>query len=150
MTRLAAGMVIVAAIGVALAAARGESSSRSSWVLLALDGGAPADGPTRLAARHGPDRPLVDLAPGFAVARDADVSPDGGRVVFAGRRAETDPWSLWEVSATGSGLRQLRLDREAREPAYLDEARVVYAGRVEDEWALFVHGPSSTDRVTPR
>jgi hypothetical protein len=63
---------------------------------------------------------VVDLAPAFASACDPDVSFDGRKILFAGQRAEDDPWNIWEIDADGGGLRQItRESRDARHPIYL-------------------------------
>lgn len=60
------------------------------------------------------------LSEGFAAAADPDVSFDGSRIVFAGRRAAGDCWEIWEVGVDGSGLHQITDGfGDARGPIYL-------------------------------
>jgi hypothetical protein len=150
MTRLLASLLLVAAVGAAVIVGRGDSEAQAEWVLLTVERGATSPVRTRVVAQSAVGEPLVELSEGLVEARGPSPAPDGRRVVFAGRQADEDPWSLWEVDVTGDGLHEIATDREAREPAYADHGRVVYSGRVDDGWALFVRGPSGTDRLTYR
>jgi Tol biopolymer transport system component len=59
------------------------------------------------------------LSAGFHSAADPDVSFDGKRVVFAGKRQATDPWCIWEINADGTGLRQVTCGKsDCRQPVY--------------------------------
>lgn len=60
------------------------------------------------------------LSEGFASAADPDVSFDGTRVVFAGKKAASDPWCVYEVKADGTGLRPVTCGKgDCRQPVYL-------------------------------
>ena len=60
------------------------------------------------------------LSEGFVAAADPDVSFDGARIVFAGKRDGADPWEIWEIGVDGSGLRQVTDGLgDARGPVYL-------------------------------
>jgi hypothetical protein len=60
------------------------------------------------------------LTLGFASAADPDVSFDGRRILFAGRKAATDPWCIHEMRADGSGARLVTCGPgSARRPIYL-------------------------------
>ncbi len=70
-----------------------------------------------------PDGRVVELTQGtglFDVARPA-VSFDGTRVVFAGIRAVTDAWRIYEIGLDGSGFRQLTFD-DRQVPVPVDPA----------------------------
>lgn len=70
-----------------------------------------------------PDGRVVELTQGtglFDVARPA-VSFDGTRVVFAGIRALTDAWRIYEIKLDGSGFRQLTFD-DRQVPVPVDPA----------------------------
>jgi hypothetical protein len=59
------------------------------------------------------------LSSGFHSAADPDVSFDGKRVVFAGKKQATDPWCIYEVNADGTGLRQVTCGKgDCRQPVY--------------------------------
>ncbi len=59
------------------------------------------------------------LAEGFHSACEPDVSFDGTRIVFSGKRAREDDWNLFEIQADGSGLRQITRDLgNCRRPVY--------------------------------
>jgi hypothetical protein len=47
------------------------------------------------------------LTPDFSSAADADVSFDGQRIVFAGKRRAADPWQIYEMQADGTGVRRI-------------------------------------------
>jgi len=64
----------------------------------------------------GKARPLVS---GFHSSSDPQVSFDGKRILFAGKKRAGDLWNIYEVAADGTGLRQIT--REAgncRNPIY--------------------------------
>jgi hypothetical protein len=67
-----------------------------------------------------PDGSSRILIPDFHSACDPEVSFDGGRILFAGKRQPTDPWNIWEIEADGSDLRQVtdEID-DCRAPIYL-------------------------------
>ncbi len=59
------------------------------------------------------------LSEGFAAAADPDVSFDGKRILFAGRRAVGDVWQVYEMNADGSGARQISHGKSGcRQPVY--------------------------------
>ncbi len=60
------------------------------------------------------------LTGGFESAADPEISFDGTRILFAGRRKAGDPWCVWEMSSDGTGARQVTCGPgEARRPVYL-------------------------------
>ena len=63
-------------------------------------------------------RPRV-LSEGFESAADPDVSFDGKRVLFAGKKQASDPWCIYEVNVDGSSLRQVACGKgDCRQPVY--------------------------------
>jgi Tol biopolymer transport system component len=87
------------------------------------------------------------LTPDFESAADPEVSFDGGRILFAGRKNAGSPWCIWEMGADGSGARQVTCGRgDARSPVYQppvftltpkDTARsdrVAFIGADEAQW----------------
>ncbi|QOY86145.1 HzsA-related protein [Paludibaculum fermentans] len=59
------------------------------------------------------------LSDGFAAAADPDVSFDGKRILFAGRRAAGEPWQVFEMNADGGGVRQISHEKGGcRQPVY--------------------------------
>jgi cytochrome c553 len=59
------------------------------------------------------------LSGGFQSAADPDVSFDGKRIVFAGKKQASEPWCIYEVTADGSGLRQVTCGKgDCRQPVY--------------------------------
>ena len=54
-----------------------------------------------------PDLSTKVVSRGFHSACDPDVSFDGSRVVFAGKRKAEDEWHIFEIGIDGSSLRQV-------------------------------------------
>ncbi len=66
-----------------------------------------------------PDGSTSPLVKDFDSAADPDVSFDGKRIVFAGRKTASDPWGIYEIGADGSGLRQITSGPgDCRHPVY--------------------------------
>lgn len=80
-----------------------------------------------LLVHQGKPKPLVN---GFADAASASVSFDGARILFAGKKAATDPWQVWELELANKSLRQVTSGKDdAIRPLYLPDGRFVYAQR---------------------
>ncbi len=63
---------------------------------------------------------VTNLTSDFAAAGRADVSFDGQRILFVGRRTEGVPLRVWEMNVDGSGLRQIiGQARDCTEAIYL-------------------------------
>jgi hypothetical protein len=66
-----------------------------------------------------PDGNVRVLSEGFHAACDADVSFDGQRVLFAGKKGQDSRWRIWEMGLEGQGLRPVSPETlEARSPIY--------------------------------
>lgn len=60
------------------------------------------------------------LSTGFQSACDPNVSFDGQRVLFAGRKAVDARWRVWEIGVDGSGLRAITPETiDARHPIHV-------------------------------
>ncbi len=60
------------------------------------------------------------LTEGFHSACDPEVSFDGQRILFAGKKTATDSWNIYEIGLDGSGLRQITKGLgDCRSPLYL-------------------------------
>jgi hypothetical protein len=69
--------------------------------------------------RLAPDGSLSVLSRGFESACEPDVSYDGTRVLFAGRRAPSDPWNVFELTLATGEVRQVTRDLgDCRAPIY--------------------------------
>ncbi len=69
--------------------------------------------------RVSPEGVVRVLTPGFESAADPEVSFDGRRILFAGRKDAGSPWCIWEMGADGSGARRVTCGRgDARSPLY--------------------------------
>jgi hypothetical protein len=72
------------------------------------------------------------LTTGFHSAADPEVSFDGTKVLFAGRREAGDPWCIWEMRSDGTEVRRVTCGPgEARHPVYLP--------------AMYTLNPTATD-----
>jgi hypothetical protein len=79
-------------------------------------------------------RPLVS---GFAATADANVSFDGTRVLFAGKKTAQEAWQVWEVAITGGNARQItKCVGDCVRPFYLPGGFFVYAEKVRDRFVL--------------
>lgn len=78
--------------------------------------------------RLDPDGTLHVLTPGFHSACEPDVSFDGKRFLFAGKRTPQEPWNIYEMAIDGSGVRQItRGLGDCRYPGYLSTQYVITA-----------------------
>ncbi len=67
-----------------------------------------------------PDGRRRELLAGFDSACEPDVSFDGKRILFSGRRRASDPWNIFELSLEGGPPRQItRQTGNCRSPIYL-------------------------------
>jgi hypothetical protein len=70
------------------------------------------------------------LTAGFHSAADPDVSFDGKRILFAGKRHASDNWNIFEMAADGSGVRQITRDLgDCRSPSYQSKLNTLVADR---------------------
>lgn len=78
------------------------------------------------------------LSAGFVAAGDPQVTWDG-RLLFAARRGEGDPWRLWELRLPRGPLRPIGpAEGEAREPCQLPGEVLVYVARGPwGSWSLW-------------
>ena len=67
-----------------------------------------------------PDGNVRVLSQGFHSACDPDVSFDGQRVLFAGKKERESRWRIWEISLDGQSLHPVSPENlEARSPIYV-------------------------------
>lgn len=89
--------------------------------------GAPASGTLREPWAEGgrlvavqPGEPPRVLTGAFHSATEPDVSFDGTRIAFAGRKEADDAWCIWEMQADGTDARKVTCGPGgARQPVYL-------------------------------
>ncbi len=80
------------------------------------------------------------LSQGFYAAADADVSWDGKRILFAGKKSAGEPWQIYEMTLAAGAVKQLtRMAGDCREPAYQSR---IFSLDIPDPWpqAVFVSG----------
>lgn len=90
----------------------------------------------------------VGLTPQFVAVRDPEVSFDGQRVLFAGKRTLKDRWQVWEVRCDGKRLRQVTHARgDCAEPHYLPDGRILYVCGEGDANALYTSDADGSNVV---
>ncbi len=83
----------------------------------------------RIVVLH-PNGALRVLTKGFASAADPDISFDGRRILFAGKRKSSEDWNIYEMQADGSGLRQITRDLgDCRSPIYQSTLNTLVADK---------------------
>jgi len=77
------------------------------------------------------------LVPGFVNSADPDVSFDGKRVLFAGKKSPQDHWQIWEIGLGSNTPRRITSCKDdCVRPFYLPEDRIVYAERVAKQFVI--------------
>ncbi|MGE5113388.1 MAG: hypothetical protein ACM3JB_21190 [Acidobacteriaceae bacterium] len=85
---------------------------------------------------QGNTRPLI---PQFAASADPEVSFDGKRVLFSGKKSVNDPWQIWEIGIDGSDLRQASpAAGDTVRPLYLPENKIVFARKQNGRFVIEV------------
>lgn len=65
------------------------------------------------------DDPVSNLTPHFATAVDPEISFDAEHLLFAAKKASSDPWQIWEMRIDGTEPRCLTENLgDCREPVY--------------------------------
>jgi Hydrazine synthase alpha subunit middle domain len=86
-----------------------------------------------------PDGAVRVVSAGLQSACEADVSWDGQRLLFAGKRSVADPWNVFEVGVDGRGLRQVTRDLgDCRSPRYLSSFYTITENEPWDQVAFVV------------
>ena len=97
-----------------------------------------------LLVHEGKAEPLLQ---NFAATTDADVSFDGARVIFSGKKAAVDCWQVWELTLADHSIRQLTFEAtDAIRPLYLPGDRFVYAGETATGFQLRIAPVAQTER----
>lgn len=74
---------------------------------------------------------------GFAATADANVSFDGTRILFAGKREANNSWQIWQVAAAGGKAKRMTAcNGDCVRPFYLPGNRLVYAHRIDGRFEL--------------
>jgi Tol biopolymer transport system component len=111
------------------------------WVQLAS---APGSQVARL-VRSLPDGALRVLSEEFYSARDPDVSFDGERILFAGKRRQASLWQIYEMAIDGSGVRQIiDAPMDCRQPIYQS---TIYEITSDEPWYQISFVGSTDERV---
>jgi hypothetical protein len=92
-----------------------------------------------------PDGSLRILSEDFHSARDPDVSFDGRRILFSGKRRATSHWQIYEMASDGSGARQVvEAPMDCRQPIYQS---TIYAITSDEPWHQISFVGSADDRA---
>jgi hypothetical protein len=128
-------LVALAALGIALVAHSGLAADDEQPTIVltqlprdpAMEQGEPVAG-GMLRASYGNGGRIILLEPGsgeqvltegFHSACDPDISFDGRRMLFAGKKQATDDWNIYEMELDGSGVRRItRAMGNCRSPVY--------------------------------
>lgn len=112
-----------------------------------IAGHATLPGGSRLARLNpaGDDWRVSVLSKGFAAAGRATVSFDAKRVLFVGRRSESDPTGVWEMNVDGSSARLITVGPgDCRSAIYLSTIYTIDADAPYHQIA-FLAGAKKTD-----
>jgi hypothetical protein len=111
--------------------------------LAALHGGERfPQGAQLLLIHDGKAEPLITS---FYAAADANISFDGQRVLFAGKKTANGTWQIWEMSLNDRSLRLLIAGNgDAIRPFYLP-----YARRIAKTFRIEVAGRDATSAMAP-
>ncbi len=75
-----------------------------------------------------PDGKLTVLTPEFYGADEPELSYDGTKIIFSGRRTPQDGWEIWEMDLDGKNKRQItRGMADACSPYYLPDGRIIFS-----------------------
>ena len=96
------------------------------------------------------------LTSSFYSARSPEISSDGARMIFAGRKSEGDTWQIWETDL--SSLKTIQLTKvkgDCTDPAYLPLGRFLYtchtaADSTKSDESIYTSNIDGTDakRIT--
>ena len=75
-----------------------------------------------------PDGKLTVLSKDFFAVEEPELSWDGKKILFAGRKTRQDGWEVWEMNVDGSSVRQITHDMaDVCSPHYLPDGRIVFS-----------------------
>lgn len=81
-----------------------------------------------------PGKKARNLTRGFHSACEPDLSFDGTRMLFAGKRKAAEPWNVYEMALDGSEVRQVTDDAgDSRNPVYQGRMYVITSDRPWDQ-----------------
>lgn len=76
----------------------------------------------------------VVLTGDFHSACSPDIAPDGKTMLFAGRKAELDPWQIWEMDLKNCKYRQVTNSMEnCTDPVYLPGDRLAFTRQIVND-----------------
>ena len=100
-----------------------------------------------LSLKNGHAEPLLK---DFAASADANLSFDGARVLFAGKKATHDPWQIWELTlATGATRKLVSSADDLVRPFHLPGGRILYAHHTAHGFQLEVAGADTAPHNAP-
>jgi len=91
-----------------------------------------------LIAKNGHAEPLLK---DFAASADANLSFDGARILFSGKKLSTDPWQIWEMTlSTGATRKLIATADDSVRPFHLPGGRILFAHHTAHGFELQVAG----------
>lgn len=88
------------------------------------------------------------LIPEFFETADPNISFDGSKVIFAGKKSSSAQWQIWEMALPkGEPKRVTSCDGECVRPFYLPEDRIVYAHKIDGRFQLEATAITGGDTV---
>jgi hypothetical protein len=121
-------------------------ASRSAPVLA----GIPACEKSRISILEAGAKPRL-LTEGFYSACDPEVSFDGQRILFAGKRTAADHWNIFEVGSDGSGLHQITKGMgDCRNPLYLSTLYTLISDKPWHQIAFISNMAGTSGEYSPR
>ncbi len=90
------------------------------------------------------------LFPAFAASADPNVSFDGTRILFAGKKHAGDRWQIWEAASNGAQPKQItHCKDECVRPFYLPDSRIVFSERKASRFVIETAPLSKSEDATP-
>jgi hypothetical protein len=87
------------------------------------------------------------LFPAFVATADANVSFDGNRILFAGKRRKADPWQIWESAFTDTSPRLVTSSaNDAIRPFYLPGNRLAFSTKQNGRFVLINSSIDGSDQ----
>ncbi|MGZ4787365.1 MAG: HzsA-related protein [Terriglobales bacterium] len=144
--RITTAVSLTLAIALVFAGVRAETPKRADAVLIYtstphydalawLQAGERFPSGTKVMLRSGSSS--RELIPAFFATADANVSFDGTKVLFSGKKSSGDSWQIWEMPVAGGEPKQVTsCQGDCLRPFYLPEERIVYAHKVDGRFQL--------------
>jgi hypothetical protein len=133
-----AALILAALTGAALTVGAG-AADRLVFTQVPIESGFGLPAGSRIVS-YDPSRPkdgVTNLTRRFSAAGRPDVSFDGQRILFVGRRTSEEPFNAWEMNTDGSGPRRITNQAaDIREAIYLSTIYTIDDAEPSDQIAF--------------